>query len=487
MSNQLDVDVVVIGAGPAGATAAGLLASWGHSVALIHGESDAPSLAESLPASTRKLLRFLGQLEAIDAQSFHPNHGNISRWAEKEAVAATDIAGYHVSRTAFDRVLREHASACGATRINAHVRRVAFDGPIVVECVAAEGVCRCSGRFLLDCSGRAGVVARRGLRRADAGYRTLAVTAEWTTDDWPMNERTHTVIDSYEHGWAWSVPLSPSRRQCTVMIDADRTTVRKTSLERLYVEELHRARSIDSRLAGAVRTGPIWACDASIYDSVRAFDGNALLVGDAASFVEALSSGGVKKALSSAWNAAVVVNTCLTKPSMQPQALEFFDRRERQVYGEYLRQSAAFFRQAALVYDQPFWTSRASAADRVDEDNAPSDFDLVHDGDVRLTFEQLRDAPRLGFAPGPHLQFAQAAVIEEREVVLRDGVVIPGFRTPIRFAAGVNLPELARIAPDCRDVPTLLTAYERRVATVDPRDLLVGLSFLVTRGVISRA
>src|SRR5438445_163825 len=60
-------DVVVIGAGPAGSTAAQLLASWGWSVALIHREATTPSLAESLPASTRKLLAFLGQLTLVES------------------------------------------------------------------------------------------------------------------------------------------------------------------------------------------------------------------------------------------------------------------------------------------------------------------------------------------------------------------------------------------------------------------------------------
>ena len=62
-----EADVLVIGGGPAGATAAGLLASWGQSVVLVHRAAGQPDLAESLPASTRKLLRFLGQLEAVDA------------------------------------------------------------------------------------------------------------------------------------------------------------------------------------------------------------------------------------------------------------------------------------------------------------------------------------------------------------------------------------------------------------------------------------
>jgi flavin-dependent dehydrogenase len=471
---------------PAGSTPAGLVAAWAHSVVLVHGESDLPSLAESLPASTKKLLRFLGQLDVVEAASFHPNHGNISRWAEQDAVAATTAAGYHVSRAVFDAVLRDHARAQGARLLQASVRAVDLSMPSVVECVGANGAVRCTGRLVLDCSGRAGVIARRGLRRIEAGYRTLAVAGEWRTDDWSVDERTHTVVDSYTNGWAWSVPLSPTRRQCTVMIDADRTTVRKTNLESLYADELARARSISSRLAGATRTGQMRACDASLYDCVKASDGDALLVGDAASFVEPLSSGGVKKALSSAWTASVVVNTCLTKPAMRSAALAFFDRRERQVYGEYLRRSAEFFRQAAAVYDDPFWTARANVTSVAGADSGPSDYDLEHDAEVRRAFEQLRDAARLNLVPSPRLHFADTAVIEGREVVLRDGVVVPGFTEPIRFAAGVNLSDLARMAPNCPDVPSLITAYERRVASADPRNLLLGLSFLLGRGVLSR-
>jgi flavin-dependent dehydrogenase len=484
-SKRLDADVVIIGAGPAGATAAALLAAWGHSVVLVYGESDAPSLAESLPASTKKLLWFLGQLDAVEAASFHPNHGNISRWAEKDAVASTAAAGYHVSRSAFDRVLREHARSKGALLVTAHVRGIEFTSPVVVKCVGDDGARRCTGQFVLDCSGRAGAIAGRGLRRADTGYRTLAVVAEWSIEEWPADERMHTVVESYDRGWAWSIPLSATRRQCTVMIDADRTTVRKHELERIYVDELRRARSITSRLARATRVGPAWACDASTYDFVGACDRDAFLVGDAASFAEVLSSGGVKKALSSAWNAAVVVNTCLTKPGMRSSAASFFDRRERQVHAEYVRRSAAFFCDAAAVYDNDFWRVRAGAADSLEADAGVSDIALSRDRDVRIAFEQLRDAPHLDLVAASDLKLDDVPVIEGREVVLREGVVIPGITTPVRFAAGLNLPELVRIAPNCPDVSSFLAAYENAVAPVDPRDLLVALSFLVTRRVLS--
>jgi hypothetical protein len=332
---------------------------------------------------------------------------------------------------------------------------------------------------VLDCSGRAGVIARRGLRRADAGYRTLAVAAEWDCLDWPPAERTHTFVDSYRNGWAWSVPLSATRRQCTVMIDAELTKLRKANLASVYRAELRKALSIDARLAQSRQVSAPWACDASLYSCVRAADSRALLVGDAASFIEPLSSAGVKKALASAWRAAVVVNTAIDKPEMLAVALDYHDRREREVYQDCVRRSAQFFEEAAAIYDDDFWSVRAACDQDFDQPQ-----DVETDGSVRLAFDALCNAARFDLTVNPRLQIAHVAVIEDRELVLRDGVMLPGVREPVRFAAGINLPELIHIAAGCHDIGSLMAAYHDRVGMVDPRSVLLGLSLLVARGLM---
>jgi len=162
-------DVWIIGGGPAGATAARLLASWGWSVRVAHRSpatgAGHPSLAESLPPSTRKLLAFLGQLDLVDAAGFHPNHGNLAQWGGESRVTHTEVPGFHVSRAAFDRVLRESARAAGARFVDASVRRVDVSEPVRIEYVMSAGgrTQRCEARYVLDCSGRAGVIARREL------------------------------------------------------------------------------------------------------------------------------------------------------------------------------------------------------------------------------------------------------------------------------------------------------------------------------------
>jgi flavin-dependent dehydrogenase len=484
-SRCVDVDVVIVGGGPAGANAAALLAAWGRSVVLVHGDSPAPSLAESLPLSTRKLFRFLGLAAIVDAAGFHPNHGNISRWADEETRAKTDGEGYHVHRAEFDRLLRDHALARGAVFVEGHARNVDVNGTVTVARRESSECLSYRGRYVLDCSGRAGVIASRGLRRMVTGCRTLAVAAEWDCPRWPEEERTCAFVESYRDGWAWSVPLSPTRRQCTVMIDADRTIVRKAGLPGLYDRELQKAAGICKRLGSARPLGRPWACDSSIYDCVKAFDGCALLVGDAASFVEPLSSGGVKKALSSSWRAAVVVNTCLDRSDMQSAAFDFYDRRERQVWTGYQRHTAAFFREAARTYDGRFWSTRVAALAGLDaaEDDLP-DADLGRDPGVCSAFERLRRLQTGRLKQRTSLTFAKTPVIEGRVIVMRQAVVVPGGDMPIRFAAGVNLPEVLRISADGLDVSSLIDTYQRQVGRINPRNLLAALSFLVSRGLL---
>ena len=51
----------------------------------------------------------------------------------------------------------------------------------------------------------------------------------------------------------------------------------------------------------------------------------------------------------------------------------------------------------------------------------------------------------------------------------------------MRFAAGVNLAALARLAVACDEVPALFSAYTARVGPVPMDGLLTGLSLLVAR------
>src|SRR5688572_10367459 len=112
-------DAVVIGGGPAGASCARLLASWGHSVLVLAREID-PSrgLGETLPPSTRKLLQAVGVLERVEAHGFPPNLGNTVRWghdAHVETFEEGSGGGFQVFRPELDALLVQEARTAGAS------------------------------------------------------------------------------------------------------------------------------------------------------------------------------------------------------------------------------------------------------------------------------------------------------------------------------------------------------------------------------------
>jgi hypothetical protein len=73
------------------------------------------------------------------------------------------------------------------------------------------------------------------------------------------------------------------------------------------------------------------------------------------------------------------------------------------------------------------------------------------------------------------------AAIDGREVVMQEALVVPGTGCPLQFAAGVDLPRLARIAVGCDDVPAIIDAYHRHVGPAPLAGVLTGLSLLVAR------
>ncbi len=495
-------DAIVIGGGPAGSTAAHLLARWGHSVSVIHRAPRTElDLAESLPPSCLRLIERLGLLEAVDAAGFMRTHGNTVWWgaAEARSEAFPDGAfGYQVRRTALEAVLLQAAEASGARVVRDHTaRRVSLETPAMVVCESVDGARQeLSARFVLDCSGRAGVIANQGFRVQQRRQRTVAIVGVWRSDaGWGLPDESHTLVETYGDGWAWSVPVSATDRYVTVMVTPGVTDLERGSrLTAAYDGELRKTRHLSSLVAQANRLAPVWSLDASLYGAQRFAGPGFLLVGDAGSFIEPLSSFGVKKALASAWAAAVVVHTCLTKPEVSETALEFFDARERRVHASYQRQSARFFHEASETHAHPFWAGRFTDADVTALDAIGDDtvdvVELREDAEVVAAFEALKAAPAIRLRPTDVLRTDQRPTIQGNEVVLEQRIVspqLPGAPDGVRYLRGVDLPMLVGMASDHSQVPDLFEAYSRDCNPVPLPDFLGALSVLLGKGFVENA
>jgi flavin-dependent dehydrogenase len=516
-----EAEVVIVGGGPSGAAAAHALAGLGHSVVLLTRTPDPDrARAESLPPSTRKLLGELRVLEVIDRAGFYRTTGNTVWWGAREgdvelfdSAGSGELGGYQVFRPDFDRLLLAAAREAGA-RIQAdvEVRHVDLtDSDACIEYVPQPATripnpasrvphpasrnpppaarlpppasLRC--RFVLDCSGRAGVIARCGYRLDQPGFHAQAFVGVWQSGTgWPLSEPTHTIVETYDDGWGYSVPLSPTARHIGVVVDSGTTQLtRDRIVEARFRGELAKTRKL-AMLTESATLVDAWACAASMY-SAREYAGPAfLLVGDAGSFLEPLSSFGVKKALASGWLAAIAVHTALAHPARSSQALDFFSRRERQVYDSSLRRSCQYAREAYESHPHAFWQTRATVTpppllrDEIDEHL------LLEGSDVKAAFERLKagDGIRLSrstSAPGP-----PAVFIRGQEIVIDEAVSWHAEPRGVRFLAGVDLVALRDLACDHTDVPAVISAYQRRFGETPLPNLLGALSVLVAKRVL---
>lgn len=488
------VDAAVLGGGPAGATVARMLAQWGHHVILLTRPAPGPPLAESLTPSCATVLQRVGVLEALNRGDFVRSTGHTVRWGDAESRVErfpNGELGWQISRDHLDRVLLREAVRAGAQgHRHASVRAVvpADDGTLRVAYDERGHTRHVRAGWVIDCTGRSGLMSRAGSGRVAAGPRTMAIVGLWERrPHWHLADESHTYVESYPGGWAWSVPYSKTRRQVTVMIDPSRTDIARGHRLRLtYRAELARTTMIRDMTERATFLGSPWARDASSYESAPSAHRRVLLAGDAASFVDPLSSFGVKKAMASAWLAAVVVNTVLHDAAMEAAALDLLDGRERAMVAGLRRDLSQLAQHAAVAHPKGFWRDR-SGADVVDASGDPDLAALRVDDAVRAAFEAIRTRPTIDLRTVLTVNREPRPVVVADRVVLADHLVAPAFPAGIRFIRNVDLLTLAALAPAFDDVSALFAAYNRAHAPVSIEDFLGALAVLVGKRILSFA
>jgi flavin-dependent dehydrogenase len=437
---------------------------------------DDQRLAVSLPPSCAKLFDVIGVSEAIDRAGFIRSTGNTVWWGGDARVEpfAEGARGWQVDLAVLETVLLGEAQRAGAVierqvlRRGAHTTRSAM-----ARSATADEARSAKADFTLDCSGRSGLIARSlNLRLYHEGPKTIGLAGEWRSTNWRVADDTHTIVESYADGWMWSVPMSREVRQVSAMIDPQRSDLARGGHGRgVYLAEVAKTRAFKDLLANAELVSGPDGWDASTYGAHEHAGDGWLLVGDAASFIDPLSSAGVKKALASAWLAAVAVHTALKTPAMREAAMQFYAAREREIERHYAVESRAFLASAARGHDRPFWSERADDPSRKDRDDAL----------VRRVFDQLKRADSSRVAAAPGVRVEPRPVVSGIEIVLAPHVV-PVDGDPVRYLYGVEMVTLLELARGSSEVPDLFDAYVRRSQPVSLHDFLLALSTAVARG-----
>ena len=446
------------------------------------------TLGESLPPSCVALLERVG-FAGLDRAAFMRSTGNTVHWGGDVRVErfADGRFGLQVARGDLDELLSREAAGAGAdVRLGANVTSIQRDGGRTRIGFEQGGKAETiEASWVLDCTGRTGVIARTGARVSEKAARTTALVAIWEAKSWPTEDPSHTIVESTSEAWAWSVPITEGRRYVTLMVDPTVTPLAtKSAMDDAYGAQLSRTRVMSALVKDATRVAPVFAVDASPYSARTYGEPGALLVGDAGSFVDPLSSFGIKKAVASAWLASVVVHSILGQPDIATPALELFNARERQMFAALQRASAELARDAAAASPGEFWSARTSVVNDPVLAAEPDASLLREDADVLRAFERIRAADKLQLRHSRSVRFTKRPAVRENRVVLKTQLVVPAFPEGVRYIRNVDLLRLGELASQYAQVPDLFDAYNRVEPPVPLPDFLGALSVLIGKGIL---
>jgi FADH2-dependent halogenase len=344
-------DVAIIGGGPAGSTAATLLARAGRRVVVLEREKFPRfHIGESLlPFSTQAFDR-LGVREKLD-RTFMPKHGGeimaacgtkTAKFYFKDGFESTRDRAYQVTRSEFDKLLLDHSRENGAeVREETDVKKIELgqdDVRLEIE-PTGGGMETIHARYLLDCSGRQTILGNFfKFKKTYDHLQKFSVFAHYENVDRPAGiDGTLIRMVRGLDRWFWLIPLTPTRMSIGVVMDTGSFRAMKLPPEKVLEQCINEQPLMLKEMTKAERVSPVYSAGDYSYRNAKLFGDRWLLVGDAAGFIDPVFSSGVFLAIMSAEKAADALDEILGDESRKPRLFREYSRRVNRVMDLYLR------------------------------------------------------------------------------------------------------------------------------------------------------
>lgn len=323
-------DVVVIGGGPAGCMAAGLVAEAGNSTLLIEREKFPRfHVGESLMPECYWGLKRLGVIDRMKESRFTKKYSvqfvtntgkdSVPFFFQQHDPRESSMT-WQVERADFDKMLFDRAAELGADCFDeTRVMEVLFQDnaqgekeAIGVRIKTADGEVRdIRSKVVMDGSGQQSLIASAlGLKKYDPELKKAAIWSYYKHAKRDPGENAGATIIMHtqeKDSWFWFIPLSDEVTSIGVVGDNDYLLKRTTDTEQTYNDEIAICPGLLPRLEGATRLGKTHVAKEYTYATTQHAGPGWVLIGDAFGFIDPIYSSGVYFALVTGEKAADAV------------------------------------------------------------------------------------------------------------------------------------------------------------------------------------
>lgn len=357
-------DVIIIGAGPAGATTAALLAEMKYRTLLLEREKFPRfKIGESLMPGTYWTLQRLGMLDKLKASAFPKKHSVqfYSRTGKAsmpfyffESDPHESSMTWQVLRSEFDVMMVENAAEKGAeVRQETSVLDVLFEGErakgVRVKSTTGEAQ-EITAQVIVDASGQSALLARKlKLTEVEPRLKKASIYTHYkgAQRDSGIDEGATLIMHTEnQDSWFWYIPLPNDVVSVGVVGALDYLLQnRGEDAQTIFESEMAKCPALPSRLTNAQQLFPVKTTKDFSYRTKQSAGPGWVLVGDALGFLDPIYSSGVFLALKSGEQAADAIHEAFLQNDFSGKQLgkyagEFVDGMEairNLVYAFYTR------------------------------------------------------------------------------------------------------------------------------------------------------
>jgi flavin-dependent dehydrogenase len=366
--DTVDVDVVIVGGGPAGSTASTLLRRYNPELSVLVLEKEKfprEHVGESQLPGISRILDEMGVWDKVEAAGFPIKIGGSYTWGRNNDVWDFDFypaeefideprparfkgqrehTAFQVERAIYDDILLRHAESEGTqVREQVMVREVMTEGDRITGLRLDDGT-TVRARHYVDATGHVGLF-RKALdigSMAPKELRNVAFWDYWDNAEWAIKigvGATRVQVRSLPYGWIWFIPLGPSRASVGLICPSDYYKDRGLSPKELYAaaiaeqpEVRHLLRDAHSTSGGEVLTTKNWS---QLTD--RLAGENWFICGEAAGFADPILAAGMTLAHNSARETAYCILQLEREGDRAEWVKNWYDEKNRRNIDQHIR------------------------------------------------------------------------------------------------------------------------------------------------------
>jgi flavin-dependent dehydrogenase len=322
----MPLDVLVIGGGPAGSTAASLIKKYRPETTIRIVEASSfprDHIGESQLPAVCLILDEMGAWEKVEACGFPIKVGARYRWGTTDELWDFNFlpngllaleprparyrgqrlqTAFQVDRSIYDKVLLDHCRdlSCAVAE-NTRATHVEVDQQRIIRVTATHqdsgSTEQIEAKYYVDAS--AGNLFRKSLDIAvdtPTSLKNIAIWDYWQNAEWAQEigiGGTKAHILSLGWGWLWFIPITETRTSIGLVTSAEYYKSGGESIEELYVLGIASEPLISRLVEGAEREGKLTATRDWSYVAHRLCGANWFLAGDSCGFADPILSAGM--------------------------------------------------------------------------------------------------------------------------------------------------------------------------------------------------